>query len=129
MAQHQLGVHARPAFQIAGNFFALEVGNVLDVRLGDKDMRRAVGDANDIHFPVDMIAIFQHGTKRRRTTRRLENNCPIFAPLMPWMLAVWNSLDRSQIDVQAFLFKEAFVMGDPHRRDVHRQSRPKHNDL
>jgi hypothetical protein len=77
-------------------------------------MGSAVGDGNDVYFAVNVIAVFQNRTKRRRATRGLKNNRALFAPLVSWMLAVWDALNRPQIDIQSFLSEKALIVRNPH---------------
>jgi hypothetical protein len=58
----------------------------------------------------------------------LKNNRAVLAPLMARVLAVWNALDRSEVDVQAFLFEKALIMSNPHGRQIHGQRGPKYNN-
>ena len=89
----------------------------------------AVGNRYDIDLTVDMIAIFQNRTKRRRPAGGLKNDRAILSPLMARVLAIRNALDRPEVDIQPFLFKKALIMGNPHGRQIHGQRGPKHNDL
>ena len=94
MAQHDLGIHARPALQIAGDFSSFKVRNIFYVGFCHEDMRRPVGDRHDVDLAVDVITVFQNRAKRRRAPGRLENDRAILAPLVARVLAVGDTLDR-----------------------------------
>ncbi len=112
-----------PPLRSPAIFLPFEVRNIFDIGLGHEDMRRPVGDRYDVDLAVDVIAIFQHRTKRRRAAGRLKDDRAVLAPLVARVLAVGNSLHRPQIDVQPLFLEKSLVVSDPHRRQVHGQSR------
>src|SRR4029434_1211147 len=101
--------------EIAGDFSSLKVGNIFDIGFRHEDMRGAVSDRYDVDFAVNVIAVFQHRTKWRRAPGGLEDDRAILAPLVTRVLAVGNTLNRPQIDIQPLFLKEPLVVRDPHR--------------
>jgi len=127
--QHDRRVDARTALAVCAEPLALELRRILDVRLRDEDVGRAVCDRNDVDVRVFRSALFAHRAEHRGTAWRGEDDLAHFAPLVARVLSIWDSKHRFEGHVETFFAEKPLVMSDPQRRQVHRVRRPVDHDL
>src|SRR6266566_2478926 len=127
--QHDRRVDARTALAVRSEPLALELRRVFDVWLRDEDVRRTVRDRNDIDVGVFWSSLFAHRAKHRGTAWRREHDLALLAPLVAWVLSIWDSKHCFEGYVETFFAEKPLVVGDPQRRQVHRERRPVDDDL